>query len=451
MDPNSLTTLGDNDQGQIGEDVFVRKPLQQGEGRVTYLVETGTVSIRRRYSDFTWLYKRLQTELPGAFVPIIPHTRTFHQKEFDSEFLETRRTNLERFLKGVFVVPEARAVSKSLLAFLKASNLETAKKIIEVNNPSILSDDDINSSTNNDGKEKVAKGITNLFAKAKTLTQTTFGNIDLEETEDEEDVNALKEYVTKMARHTKEMLMASAIILKTTSDKAVAMGAFAAPVAELKFSRDDYFGRENDWIKPMGHALIHTAQVSKAAGTILKEQHIQELVKFEHGLQLLALDIKAFQVALQTRRSLQVTFTTRGKQIADKEAAIQNPGKRNVDKLKGELVELERNKVLLGQRLNDCSERIVKEATRVLPQMDDAFQVCLEDFCKIQMDSATRLQESWTSLFVGLSGNNRKRRESSSVVANGESGAVPPIQVSHQSEENTDENSAESRMQTVRI
>ena len=63
----------------IGDGVDVSSPINSGEGRnihVTYLVTTGGIEIRRRYSDFQWLYNRLLTEVPGAFVPIIPHKHT---------------------------------------------------------------------------------------------------------------------------------------------------------------------------------------------------------------------------------------------------------------------------------------------------------------------------------------------------------------------------------------
>mmetsp|Transcript_16880 Transcript_16880/g.19024 ORF Transcript_16880/g.19024 Transcript_16880/m.19024 type:complete len:174 (+) Transcript_16880:103-624(+) len=80
--------------------------LEQADTRysfTSYLVSTKEGnSVRRRYSDFQWLYHRLQTELPGAIIPIIPHTRTImSSKKFNIDFIEDRRRDLEDFLLAI--------------------------------------------------------------------------------------------------------------------------------------------------------------------------------------------------------------------------------------------------------------------------------------------------------------------------------------------------------------
>eukprot|EP00536_Pseudo-nitzschia_multiseries_P001487 jgi/Psemu1/181185/e_gw1.19.193.1 len=74
----------------------------------SYLVTTKQGNaVRRRYSDFRWLYQRLQTEVPGAIIPIIPHTRTImSSKKFNLEFIEERRRDLQEFLLAVSVHSE---------------------------------------------------------------------------------------------------------------------------------------------------------------------------------------------------------------------------------------------------------------------------------------------------------------------------------------------------------
>ncbi|EED87068.1 predicted protein, partial [Thalassiosira pseudonana CCMP1335] len=64
-------------------------------------------SVRRRYSDFQWLFQRLHAEKPGAIIPIIPHTQAMASaKRFSEELVEERRGHLERFLRRVQIHPE---------------------------------------------------------------------------------------------------------------------------------------------------------------------------------------------------------------------------------------------------------------------------------------------------------------------------------------------------------
>ena len=401
-EPNSWTTLGKT--AHLGDEVHVTDALNHGDGKVTYLVTTGSISIRRRYSDFQWLHNRLQCELPGSFVPIIPHKRTLGKKDITEEFIETRRNNLEQFLRGVYEIPESKTSSASLRAFFTAGDdLEAAKKSVEAANPSFVSFDD---DEPQDQAEKVKKGLTNLFAKAVTVTQNRLGNVELKETKEEADITALKDYIAKMETHVKDLQSATQVLLQTTSDKALAFGAFAAPVAEWKFSRDAYFGEDNEWTKPFGNVLLKTAKNSQEVGSLFQAQFVQEMNELEEGLQKLSLGVKAFQKALKTRKKLQVLFTTRGKQIQDKEAMVQNPGKKDARKLKSELSDLERSSASLGQTLQECSERLVREATRVLPGIEQSFQVALQGFAKVQVEHARQVQEAWASLLPSLGATN---------------------------------------------
>jgi len=243
-EPN-WTDLNDSPLSSIGEDVAVTNPINQGEGRnmhVTYLVVSGGIEARRRYSDFQWLYQRILTEAPGAFIPIIPHKRTalIGEAKYSQEFVEERRRNLQVFIKGVFQIPHIQTLSPSLVVFLSAPDdqLDAAKKQVETANPSLVSTKDIDSETDNVADAK--KGFGNLIAKAKTVTQTKFGNMDLLETKDEKEIAALKLYVSRMEVHIKEMTICTEKLINSTSEKLGAINDLGVRVSEWKFSRDDF-------------------------------------------------------------------------------------------------------------------------------------------------------------------------------------------------------------------
>lgn len=77
----------------------------------------GQTSVIRRYSDFEWLGKRLQSAFPGAIVPPIPSKALVGR--FEASFVETRRRALERFLMRVAGHPEL-GNSADLVTFLQA-------------------------------------------------------------------------------------------------------------------------------------------------------------------------------------------------------------------------------------------------------------------------------------------------------------------------------------------
>lgn len=121
--------------------VKVTDPQQIGEGRNAHTfyridVRQGAysdpiASVRRRYSDFQWLFQRLHAEKPGAIVPIIPHTLAVQiSKRLSEELVEERRVYLEGFLRRVQVHPELEGAG-SLAAFFSpdAEVFEEAKRV----------------------------------------------------------------------------------------------------------------------------------------------------------------------------------------------------------------------------------------------------------------------------------------------------------------------------------
>ncbi|KAI8871141.1 Vps5-domain-containing protein [Ramicandelaber brevisporus] len=57
------------------------------------------VIVRRRYTDFVWLFNQLSATHPGAIVPPLPEKQSLGR--FEDEFIESRRAALARFLSSV--------------------------------------------------------------------------------------------------------------------------------------------------------------------------------------------------------------------------------------------------------------------------------------------------------------------------------------------------------------
>ncbi|MCJ1252609.1 intercellular trafficking and secretion [Lignoscripta atroalba] len=115
------------DLGGIGEgrlDCTVDTPLKENDGTkdayVSYLVTTHTdfksfqkssFSVRRRFTDFVFLYKTLSKEYPASAVPPLPdkHKMEYVRGDrFGPDFTQRRAHSLHRFLKRLALHPVLR-------------------------------------------------------------------------------------------------------------------------------------------------------------------------------------------------------------------------------------------------------------------------------------------------------------------------------------------------------
>mmetsp|Transcript_75410 Transcript_75410/g.153032 ORF Transcript_75410/g.153032 Transcript_75410/m.153032 type:complete len:218 (+) Transcript_75410:74-727(+) len=138
----------------------------------SYLVSImGGNAVRRRYSDFRWLYQRLQTEVPGAIIPIIPHTRTVMSgKKFKIEFMEERRRDLQEFFTAITQHKElCRAPSMTPFMMLEmGEDFDDGKWLIEQNLPSNWEDETLKLEPGNlfpAQPKSPQRGITTFFCQ----------------------------------------------------------------------------------------------------------------------------------------------------------------------------------------------------------------------------------------------------------------------------------------------
>ncbi|CAJ1959724.1 unnamed protein product [Cylindrotheca closterium] len=406
-EPN-WTDLNDSPLSTIGEDVAVTNPINQGEGRnmhVVYLVVSGGIEARRRYSDFQWLYQRILTEAPGAFVPIIPHKRTalIGEAKYSQEFVEERRGNLQMFMKGVFQIPDINTLSPSLVTFLTApeDQLDNAKKQVEAANPSLVSTKDMDAE--NDNVAEAKKGLGNLIAKAKTVTQTKLGNMELLETKDEKEIAALKLYISRVEIHIKELAICTEKLIKSTSDKLIGINDLGVKISEWKFSRDDFLdttygpeGRLMDDHQEIPKMMSAVAHFSDEIRIQMEKQAAAERATLEQGLSRLALDIIGFKRALATRRKLQVAYTTKDNQIKQIKKNLEK--KKEVDRMSADLYDLEKAASVLKVKLEECSHRLLKESNRVRPVIEARLNDSLKNYAIMQLMFGEKVKKLWDNL-----------------------------------------------------
>jgi hypothetical protein len=189
-----------------------------------------------------WLYKRLQTELPGAIIPIIPRSRALiASKKFDPDFIEERRRNLQRFLQGVVDHDElARAPSmSSFMVDMLGSDFEEGKKKVEARMPTnLLYTNNVEEDYGDGGgsQEKCVasktarEGLSNFFAKIRVST----GSKELMAMDNEHEVILLQEYIQEVAGHLKSLVKSTDALVQATANLAAMYDEMGVPIGEWR-------------------------------------------------------------------------------------------------------------------------------------------------------------------------------------------------------------------------
>ncbi|EHL02134.1 putative Sorting nexin-4 [Glarea lozoyensis 74030] len=134
------------DLAGVGEGTLectVTQPLKENDGSkdayVSYLVTTTTnfpsfqkpvTNVRRRFTDFVFLYKTLSKEYPACAVPPLPdkHKMEYVRGDrFGSDFTSRRANSLHRFLTRLALHPVLRR-SALLIIFLESSDWNATMK-----------------------------------------------------------------------------------------------------------------------------------------------------------------------------------------------------------------------------------------------------------------------------------------------------------------------------------
>ncbi|KAL8741223.1 MAG: hypothetical protein Q9190_006151 [Brigantiaea leucoxantha] len=135
VDPVDIAGIG---EGRL--DCTVDTPLKEHDGTkdayVSYLVTTHsnfasftkpTTSVRRRFTDFVWLYKSLINSFPIYAVPPLPdkHKMEYVRGDrFGPDFTQRRAHSLHRFLKRLTLHPVLRR-QIVLISFLESTDLHS--------------------------------------------------------------------------------------------------------------------------------------------------------------------------------------------------------------------------------------------------------------------------------------------------------------------------------------
>ncbi|KAG0026214.1 intercellular trafficking and secretion [Podila clonocystis] len=116
--PMTITVTDAHREKEGSSDSFISYQVNTKTSLKDYTAPS--ISVRRRFQDFTWLHNVLSRDFPAAVLPPLPdkhRMRYVRGDRFSPEFVEKRRASLERFLKKIAVHPVLQR-AESLRVFL---------------------------------------------------------------------------------------------------------------------------------------------------------------------------------------------------------------------------------------------------------------------------------------------------------------------------------------------
>ncbi|RKF63432.1 Sorting nexin-4 [Golovinomyces cichoracearum] len=188
----------------------VSQPIKENDGTkdafVSYLVTTNTTfvtfqkpstTVRRRFTDFVFLYKTLSREFPTCAVPPVPEKNSLayvRGDRFGPDFTERRARSLTRFLLRLTLHPILRR-STLLIIFLESVDWNAAMK-------SRLQRESVGGGSS-DSAGGVFDGLTDTFINAFTKVHKPDKRfIDVREKSDklDEDLGYIEKIVARVSR-----------------------------------------------------------------------------------------------------------------------------------------------------------------------------------------------------------------------------------------------------------
>lgn len=392
-------------------------PQHHGDGLskyTSYCVLVANVSaVRRRYNDFQWLYDRLNVEVPGAIIPIIPHKRVRLLKQelkFTAEFVAERMAIIQAWIRRVLEHPLLKDAA-CVASFMRQDDelFALAKKANDahLNSLSLSENEDVHGSDidadvfTDNGSGSAAEGkprfgrIRSLFAKAAMRT-----GVEMAKVEDEELFAEIEKYVTKLDKDAQIFTKQISIFSKSTKASADATQEMAKSFSGL--SENTYPNTDLGAAGRLAAMMNNVAKGMLGISSTLEEKNSAETNQVEAVIQDFANDVTSVKLALRRRKEKLYRLTTKLNRITKvgekldrmKEAAV-NADAIAIQAQEGTLVEAREEANAAQVEFEIVSGRVIREFDWYRNVVDLKLRKIVNCFCAVQKEYNAKLDEGW--------------------------------------------------------
>lgn len=368
--------------------VDVRPPTLTAGVQQDISLQNHTFSaVLRRYSDFFWLYERLQLEKPGAIIPPMPEKQPVGR--FSASFVEDRRAKLERFLRRVAVHPEL-ADAACFETFLRADDY-TFQVAKNAKGEVILA-----SSTNNNMMRatppKKQDGFKRWFAETKTSIAG-----DLIKSPDDDLFDEIHRYINGLDAQMKNVSQQATGLVRKSKEIAHGLFEFGLAFNLLGQSEADALG---DALRKMGETADQLS--------VLNGEHAEkEMQQFEEPLQDYIKMIHAVKLALQRRHEKRLTFSTCTAEVDSKNTTLAKLRATPGQEAKAYAAEMSLRRAheaceVAREDFAAVSQRVLREVDRFKREKAEDMRLTVLDYINLQVEYNKKMEEIWGNLIPQL-------------------------------------------------
>lgn len=388
--------------------ITVSDPVQHSEGMNKYtsyrvdvrapggdMTTTQAFSaVLRRYSDFLWLYEKLQAERGGAIVPPVPEKQPVGR--FSPDFVEARRRELERFLRRVAIHPELQD-SACLDTFLRADDVtfqaaKHSKAEVVLQQSTMMPNPMMPGAPPQLMPRPKKEGFKRWFAETKTSISG-----DLVKSPDDELFDEIQRYVHGLDTQMKNVsIQASGLVKK---GKEIASGLFEFGLAFNLLGQSE--------ADALGDALCKLGETADRLSVLSAEHANKEAAEFEYPLVDMIKMIHAVKLALHKRHEKRLTYSTclqeveaKQTQLAKLRAQIGTEAQAYAAEMslrrKQEAAEIGRD------QFATVSQRVLREVDRFKRETAEDMRRTVLEYIRLQVEYNKNMEQIWASLIPQL-------------------------------------------------
>ncbi|KAI5810803.1 vacuolar protein sorting-associated protein-like protein vps5 [Pyronema omphalodes] len=328
-------------------------------------------SVERRYSDFLWLYKVLNSNNPGVVVPPPPEKQAVGR--FDENFVETRRAALERMLNRICQHPILLQDS-DLKLFLESEALNVDIKQREKQSP----------------LPQESKGIFGFGGSFSTTSKFI-------ETDDW--FHDRRQYLDALETQLKNLLKAVDGVIKQRKDLSEAAADFSSSLHALSTV---------ELSKSLSSPLDHLSLLQVRIKELHERQAQQDVLTIGITVDEYIRIISSIKLAFQQRQRAYYSCHAAESELVKRRTTfekLQRQGKTQQDRLtqlSAEVADSERKLHQARVLFEDMGRLMRSELERFEREKVEDFKSAVETFLESSVEAQKELIELWESYLLQL-------------------------------------------------
>lgn len=378
---------------QVKMEISVGDPIKVGEltgAHIAYSVRTNSDSdlfktpqtvVSRRYRDFRWLYRQLQSTHPGRIVPPPPDKQAVGR--FNEDFIEGRRFALERMLKKISENPVLHN-DPDFIMFLQSERFSSEAREREkaAGASSIFTEHESDSMNSNSG------GFLSSIGGAFSFTPKII--------EPEDYFKDKKSYIEGLSQQYKVFLKNLETIIIQRHDLASVTVEFAniiETLADLEIS------------KGSTEIFQEFAATEMRLKELLDRLSLQDMLTLGATLDEYMRIINSIKTVFQQRDKVLVQLSVAETDLKKKQASLDKYVKYNrtqtekIGVIKSELTAIEQRYKATRERFDEIGNTIREElATFEVEKIHD-FRNTVEIFLESTIESQKEAVELWETFY----------------------------------------------------